>query len=154
MFCQELAAQIGRDLKPSLDEAGVGLVCVGIGTSARAKEFCEHVGFPEGSLYSDPDNQCYTALGLKSGFATTFLQPSTPLSIAARLKDDGATDLRDATARWKPWIPPRLEQGLQQGGMLVFQGGSLLWSHYDPSTGAHADLNQVKEAALSPKEAP
>lgn len=154
MFCQELAAQICRDLKPNLDQAKVQLVCVGIGTSARAKEFCEHVGFPEDSLYSDPDNQCYTALGLKSGFATTFLQPTTPLSIAARLKKDGASDLLAATGRWKPWIPPQLEQGLQQGGMLVFEGPSLIWSHYDPSTGAHADLNQVVEVSTSPKESP
>ena len=27
-----------------------------------------------------------------------------------------------ALARWKPWIPPKLEQGLQQGGTFVFEG--------------------------------
>lgn len=37
---------------------------------------------------------------------------------------------------------------LQQGGVFVFDGRELLFSHYDPSTGAHADLEDVIRAAL------
>ena len=51
-------------------------------------------------------------------------------------------------ARWKPWIPPKLEQGLQQGGTFVFRGDREIFSHYDPSTGAHANLATVLAAAL------
>lgn len=51
-------------MKPLLDEAGVRLVAIGIGTPERAKEFCAHVGFPEACLYADPDNVAYDALKL------------------------------------------------------------------------------------------
>ena len=62
MFCQELAAQLARDVKPRLDEAGCKLLAVGIGTDERAREFCKHVGFPATNLYADPENEAYDAL--------------------------------------------------------------------------------------------
>jgi len=121
---------------------------VGIGTPERGKEFCAHVPFPEANLFADPENACYTALGLKKGLSTTFLSPETPYSILARQQKDGAADMLSALQRWKPWIPPKLDQGLQQGGVFVFDGSTELFQHYDPATGAHADLNQVLNAAL------
>lgn len=148
MFCQELAAQIQQQVKPALDQKQIALVCVGIGTPERAKEFCAHVGFPEENLYADPENGCYDALALYKGVQRTFFTADTPLSIAARLQKDGAQELVKATARWKPWIPPKLDQGLQQGGLFVFDGPQLKFSHYDPSTGAHANLDDVLNAAL------
>jgi hypothetical protein len=39
-----------------------------------------------------------------------------------RIKNRGVADLAEALGRWKPWIPPKLGQGLQQGGMFVFKG--------------------------------
>ena len=149
MFCQELAAQLARDVKPRLDEAECKLLAVGIGTPERAREFCEHVGFPAASLYADPENDAYTALGLKKGVQTTFFTIDTPLAILKRAQQDGATDLLAATSRWKPWLPPKSDQGLQQGGAFVFEGAELLFQHFDPSTGAHADLSSVLGAALS-----
>jgi len=137
----------------------VKLVAVGIGTVERGQEFCDHVGFPRGALFCDPDNLAYSALGLNFGAGDTFFNPATPYAILDRLafKADpraggstlgGAQDLGKALARWKPWIPPKLEQGLQQGGTFVFEGDQEVFSHYDPSTGAHADLNLVLAAAL------
>jgi len=134
---------------PQLNSAGVKLIAVGIGTGERAKEFCAHVPFPEENLFADPENVCYDSLGLKKGFATTFLRPETPYSILERQQKDGAKDMLDALKRWKMWIPPKLEQGLQQGGTFVFDGSNELFQHYDPSTGAHADLSQVLSAALA-----
>jgi len=32
---------------------------------------------------------------------------------------------------WKPWIPPKLSQGLQQGGVYVFEGERCLFEHKD-----------------------
>jgi len=148
MFCQELAAQIARDVLPRLTEAGVATRCVGIGTLETARKFCDHVGFPRENLLADPENAGYDALGLKKGWATTFLTPDTPLSILKRAQDDGAKDLIKATSRWKPWLPPKSDQGLQQGGVFVFEGSTLLFCYYDPSTGAHADLEDVIQAAL------
>ena len=151
MFCQELAAQLARDVKPRLDEAGCKLLAVGIGTDERARQFCEHVDFPQELLFADPDNAAYDALGLKKGWQTTFFTIDTPLSILKRATKDGAQDLVDATSRWKPWLPPKSDQGLQQGGSFVFEGDQLLFQHYDPSTGAHADLDTLLEAAVSPR---
>lgn len=129
MFCQELAATIARDALPQLREADVALRCVGIGTAERGREFCNHVGFPQELLFSDPENAAYTALGLKKGVDTTFFTVDTPLSILARAKKDGAKDLIEATSRWKPWLPPKNDQGLQQGGAFVFEGETLLFGH-------------------------
>jgi len=148
MFCQELAAQIARDAVPRLTEAGVAVRCVGIGTLDTAQKFCDHVGFPRELLLADPENAGYTALGLNKGVATTFFTIDTPFAILERARKDGAADLIKATANWKPWLPPKNDQGLQQGGAFVFDGSTLLFSHYDPSTGAHANLDDVVKAAL------
>ena len=135
---------------PALEEAGVELVRVGIGTDARAREFAAHVGFPLDRLYADPENTCYDALELKFGVRDTFFNEATPRAILARgLADDRAEDLRAALARWRPWIPPKLSQGLQQGGMIVFEGDRTLFAHADPSTGAHASLDEVLAVAVA-----
>lgn len=96
------------------------------------------------------------------------------------------TEIARFCFRWKPWIPPKLDQGLQQGGTFVFLGSqviqarkydalacyllvlssALYWfyswgdallqevfSYYDPSTGAHADLNKVLKVALEAADA-
>lgn len=139
---------LARDARPTLDESGVRLVCVGIGTLETARKFCEHVPFPRELLYADPTNAAYSALELNKGWASTFFSIETPLSILKRARDSGAADLLDATGRWRPWLPPESEQGLQQGGAFVFEGDRLLFSHKDPSTGAHADLDDVLRAAV------
>lgn len=55
----------------------------------------------------------------------------------------------DTVSSWKPWLPPTSDQGLQQGGAFVFEGEELLFQHYDPSTGAHVDLDTVLKVALT-----
>lgn len=47
------------------------------------------------------------------------------------------------------WLPPRQDQALNQGGMYIFEGQKVLFSHKDPATGAHADLQQVLGTALA-----
>lgn len=59
----------------------------------------------------------------------------------ARWKKDGAKDLLDVFKHWKPWIPPKREQGFQQGGTFAFDGDDVLYSFYDPSTGVHAPFD-------------
>lgn len=121
---------------------------MGIGTHERAKEFCNHVNFPVENLYADPENAAYSALGLKMGITDTFFNQATPFAIADRFRENRAQDLIKALSRWKPWIPPKLDQGLQQGGMFVFLNNQVLFSHYDPATGAHADISTVLSVAL------
>ena len=105
-------------------------------------------GFPAEALYADPENAAYDALLLQKGVVDTFFTPDTPFAILRRLQADGAADLVAATSRWKPWLPPKADQGLQQGGAFVFEGDRLLFQHRDPSTGAHADLNTLLRVAL------
>ena len=50
---------------------------------------------------------------------------------------------------WKVWIPPKLSQGLQQGGVYVFDGRTAVFEHKDAGTGAFANLDQVLSAAAS-----
>jgi hypothetical protein len=43
---------------------------------------------------------------------------------------------------------PMHVQALQQGGVVIFEGERLIYAHYDPSIGAHADLEELLKAAL------
>jgi hypothetical protein len=38
-------------------------------------------------------------------------------------------------------------QAYQQGGAFLFKGKELVWSHYDPATGAHAEPEEILAAA-------
>lgn len=138
---------------PQLNEAGVKLVCIGIGTGARGVEFCDHVGFPKENMFADPENAAYEVLDLAKNVQQTFFDVNTPYAILERIQKDGAKDLTAALSRWKPWIPPKLDQGLQQGGAFVFRGKDMVFGHRDPSTGAHVDLAKVLEVALAAKAA-
>ena len=130
-------------MNPKLARAGIVLVAIGIGTPERAQEFCELTGFPAAQLLADPDNVCYDALQLNKGGITTFFRPETPLALASRVVSGDTADLSDALRTWKAWIPPKLEQGLQQGGLFCFDGEKTIFQHYDPSTGVHADMDAV-----------
>lgn len=134
---------------PKLDAAGVKLVCVGIGTPERGAEFCDHVGLDPKVLFSDPDNASYEALGYKKDVGNLAFNPATPYALLDRIESGKFGDLANALKRWKPWIPPKLEQGLQQGGVIVFDGDTALYERADPSTGAHAPLDVVLEQALA-----
>ena len=143
----ELATQLTRDALPLLAAADAKLLCVGIGTPERAAEFCATYGLPPEVVYADPENVCYDALRLRHGFAVTFLNVATPFAMRDRFAKDGAADLAAVMPRWQPWIPPKLEQSLQQGGSFVFCGKDAVFEHYDESTGAHADLAALLAAA-------
>mmetsp|Transcript_7772 Transcript_7772/g.18615 ORF Transcript_7772/g.18615 Transcript_7772/m.18615 type:complete len:113 (-) Transcript_7772:247-585(-) len=110
--------------------------------------FADETGLDVSLIYADPDNSTYDRIGFYKGVGRTFFNASTPLSINQRLLQDGAKDLREILPRWKPWIPPKLDQGLQQGGLLIFQGRECIYQHFDESTGAHAGLDEVLSMAI------
>jgi len=142
---------LARDVVPLLAENNHKLVCIGIGTSERAQEFCEHVAFPVDKLYADPDNIVYDKLQLIKNLPDTFFNPATPYAILDRVQKGKTDDLQKALSRWKPWIPPKLDQGLQQGGAFIFQGSELLYGRKDKATGDHADINTLLEVILGEK---
>lgn len=141
-----MAIQLRRDVKPVLDAAGVKLIAVSIGTPERALDFVRETEFPPENLFADPDAASYDALRLNASLAN-FSQKSTPEGIAARWQKDGARDLLGVLRRWKPWIPPKPEQGFQQGGTFVFDGVEPRYRFYDPSTGVNAPFDDVLVAA-------
>ncbi|KAI8472676.1 MAG: seleno protein U [Monoraphidium minutum] len=138
-FCWELATQLRRDIKP-----GVKLFLVAIGTLERSKDFVEATGYPADRLLADPAGDTYAALGLVKGVGQTFFSYETPMALLKRAQQPGGMDdLRDILPRWKPWQPPKLDQALQQGGVFVFDGDRVAFSHYDEATGSHTDLGGV-----------
>ena len=145
-----------------LEENGVDLVAVSIGTYERSRDFVNETGFPADRLFADPDAAAYEALRLNKSLKN-FSQKSTPEGIMARIQRDGAADLLGVLRRWKPWIPPKPEQGFQQGGAFVFafsdgtrgdaseiellRGARTLYRFYDPSTGVSAPFDDMLVAA-------
>ncbi|KAF6264713.1 Seleno protein U [Scenedesmus sp. NREL 46B-D3] len=141
---RELGIQLRRDVKPGLDAAGVRLYLVSIGTWERSGQFAEVTGFPRACLLADPASATYEALGLAKGLRATFLGSETAFSFLRRLRAPGGlSDLKHVLGRWKPWVPPKQDQALQQGGMFVFDGPRCVFSHFDKATGDHADLGEV-----------
>lgn len=139
--------ELAREAIPKLKEMDARLVVVSIGTLERAKDFARENAFPIEYLYADEQSETYDALKLNKGVDATFMRKSTPESILARWKDNGAKDLLGVLKRWKPWLPPRPDQGYQQGGSFVFRGSKTVYVSYDESTGAHAPLEDILRAA-------
>jgi hypothetical protein len=147
-FCQELARDLQRQVLPKLRDAGYKLYLVSMGPPERGLEFAELTEFPPELLLADPDNVTYDKLELKNtGPIATFFDPRTPLTLFKRLRKDGLKGAREALANWRPWIPTKQGQAYQQGGAFLFKGKELVWSHYDPATGAHAEPEEILAAA-------
>lgn len=47
------------------------------------------------------------------------------------------------------FIPPKSEQAFLQGGTFIFDGPKTVFAHYDESTAAHADLEEVLEVVYA-----
>jgi hypothetical protein len=45
------------------------------------------------------------------------------------------------------FIPPKQDQAFNQGGTFLFDGNDTIFAHYDESTGAHSDIDQVMRLA-------
>jgi len=130
-----------------------------------AVEFSAHTSLSTDVLYADPTNSVGSALNqnnnFQKGVGLTFgFTPGLDSYVAVleRLKRDGALDLVRAFMRWKVWLPPpppedtglgRFDLGMQQGGVLIFEGESLLFARADPSTASHANLEEVLAIATA-----
>lgn len=139
-----------------LNEAGIKLVMVSIGTSTNCQKLIDHLGVPNGEeyLFVDPENVLYDALYLNRGVKETFFSVSTPFAFLERLKKEGGlSDLGEVLSKWNKafFIPPKQDQAFLQGGTFVFDGPKTLFAHYDESTAAHASLEEVMELALAKK---
>jgi hypothetical protein len=126
------------------------LILVSVGTPENGRKLVEHLEFANGQeyLFVDPDNELYDALDLNRGVQRTFMDINTPLRFLDRFaKPDGTKELGQVLSRWSKafFIPPKQDQAFLQGGTFVFSGNETIFAHYDPSTGAHAPVEQVME---------
>lgn len=144
-----MAIQLKRDVLPILEAAHIKLYLISIGTPERGLEFVDRTGFPADRFLADPTNAAYDALGFARGVKETFFDWATPQAIWRRIKSGSTQDIKYVLSIWKElWVPPKPEQAFQQGGVVLFKGKDMVWSHYDPATGSHVDLDTLLKAAM------
>ena len=127
---------------------------VSVGRPDKGKELVSHLGLERGEeiLFVDPDNKLYDALDLNRGVQRTFFNTNTAFAFLRRFtSQDGTKELKEVLPKWKDavYIPPRQDQAFLQGGTFVFDGPRTIFAHYDPSTAAHASIEEVMETAIS-----
>ena len=135
--------QLRRDVKPKLDDAGIKLLMVSIGTASSGEEFAIGTDFPADGLFASEDNACYDALNFYSGLMRTFFDKSTANAMQRRFSADGAKDLKDVMSNYKMLPPKQNTQTLIQGGVVCFDGTQDVFFHKDEGTGAHADFDEA-----------
>jgi hypothetical protein len=131
-----------------LNEMGVNLAMLSVGTPEKCQKLIDHLEFKGGEqyLFVDPENKLYDTLLLNRGLKETFFSIETPLAFLDRFTEPGGTnDLLQVLSKWNKAfiIPPKQEQAFLQGGTFVFDGPETIYAHYDASTGAHSDIQQV-----------
>lgn len=134
--------------KDELESLGIQLVMVSIGKPEVGLELVQHLNVPKMAdrLFVDPEAALYTQLDLNKGVKETFFSPSTPFAFLDRFtKKEGAKELMEVLSKWNKaiYIPPKRDQAFNQGGTFLFDGPSTVFAHYDESTGAHSDIDQV-----------
>lgn len=142
--------QLRSEAIPALDKVDTKLFLISIGTKERGLEFADNTGFPADRLLADPDGRAYSALGMRKGLRETFLSVDTPKAIWEDIKTGRIETLKGVLKRWIQtplWHPPRQDQALQQGGVVIFDGSKMIWIWRDPATGAHADIKEVVSVA-------
>ena len=160
--------QLQRDALPALDDMGVGLLVVGIGSVESGAEFGKQTGFPTDRLFVDETDltDAYAAAGTRNtrrddsgkqvfeGIGSMWSDATN-----AAIKERGRDDLNAVTGNlfnpgpYKPLMPKgsswqrSMEQTMVQGGSFVFQGDAVLAEHYDESSGAHLSIDALLAAA-------
>lgn len=133
------------------------LIVVSIGKPEIGKQLIDHLEVENGEdwIFVDPENKLYDALELLSGVDTTFFSIETPFAFRDRFfglngREDGMKDLLNVLGKWKDavFIPPKLDQSFQQGGVFVFKGAGTAFAYYDASAGAHLEVSKAVQKAL------
>jgi hypothetical protein len=168
--------QLRRDVLPALNDADVKLFAVGIGSGESARTFAEKMEFPAELLFADESDNAdaHSAVGTRNTKrdATTGKQifegvesmwsAETNDAIKARGRDD-LNSITGNPFNPGPYVPlmpkgkglfdPKvMERTMVQGGTFVFDGAEEIFAHYDASSGAHADLDEVIRIATMRKD--
>ena len=167
MFCWEYALQLRRDALPQLESAGVKLYAVGIGSQESALEFADRLEFPAELMLADTSEEAdaYKAVGTRNtkrdakgkqvfeGIESMWSQKTND-AIKARGRDDlnaitGSLFNPGVYTPLMPKGPKAMERTFVQGGTFVFDGSTELFSHYDFTSGDHAQLDEVLRVATT-----
>jgi len=155
---------------PALADSDVKLFAVGIGSVESAQTFAEKIEFPAELLFVDESENAdaHTAVGTRntkrdSNGKQIFEGVESMWSAKTNdaIKARGRDDLNSITGNLfqpGPYVPlmpkgnglfdPKvMERTMVQGGTFVYDGATELYSHYDFSSGDHADLQQVVRVA-------
>lgn len=121
------------------------MAIIGVGTPESGRKFASLLNppLPTDVLYVDPPREVYAALGLYSGLSRTFLNAATPRAIQAR----GMDALKEATKNYTMIPPPKWDDALQQGGLMVIApNGEVAYAWRDEGTADHAPIQAVLDA--------
>jgi len=134
-----------------LKSSGINLIMVSIGTPENGKKLVDHLSIPNLAdyLYVDPNNTLYDSLNLNKGVKSLVL-PGTAFAFLKRfIEPDGTKELYEVLTKWNNaiYMPPRKDQAFNQGGTFLFDGEQTIYAHYDESTGAHCDIQEVIDLA-------
>jgi len=164
VFCWERALQLQRDVLPALNQNGIGLVVVGIGSVESGRTFCQQTGFSADRLFVDDSKEtaAYQSVGTRNSVRDEndkqiFEGVGSMWSRATNdgIKERGRDDLNSVTGNlfnpgpYKPLMPSSMEATFVQGASFVFEGREALIEHYDESSGAHLSIDDLLGAALS-----
>jgi hypothetical protein len=146
MDCQDYFRAVWEAFLPRYQlqpEPAPRLVVIGSGSAKLARSLAEDIGaahHPAFSMYTDPQCEAYTALGMT-------LQPE--VSVQRILRNFWRALWQGVTRCWCACGAGSL---LQNGGVFVMEGGSgkCLFSHVDQRPSDHADIETVLRAAGMP----
>lgn len=86
-----------------LENLGINLVVVSIGTPENGKRLMDHLSIPTFAdfFYVDPKNVLYDSLNLNKGISATLFAPGTSFSFLRRFtQKDGMKELNEVLSKW------------------------------------------------------
>ena len=161
---------------PALDGTDVKLFAIGIGSVDSAQTFAQKIEFPAELLYADESEtvEAHTAVGTRNTRrdengkqifegVESMWSKQTMSAIDARGRDD-LSSITGSLFKPGPYVPlmPKgnglfdtsvIERTMVQGGSFVFDGSEQIFAHYDYSSGAHADLDELVRVATEGRSA-
>ncbi len=118
-----------------------------VGTPESARKFAALLSppIPPSLVFVDPARALYAALGLYSGLGRTFANAATPRA----LRERGLDGIKAAAKNYTMLAPPKADDALQQGGLLVVDGPRVLYAWRDEGTADHAPVADVLAAVAA-----
>ena len=121
---------------------------VGVGSSEAAKEFATELNIDPAICFGDEGGSVGDALNLNKGMKTMWNPPAVS-SMMERNDEDSLKALGEAYKNaadnigFQNLAPKDMQDTLRQGGIFVFRGNELKFSHYDQKVGDNAKIDDI-----------